>query len=1460
MGEFVEYREIGDIPATRQAIWDRVLEAAQGIEPISNARYTLGLSDVRWQGTNNPTKAQHKQALMDGSYLTRKLAGTWTLTDNATGKPVSQRRTVIAHVPYMTDMGTFVRGGNDYTIAHQLRLKPGVYTRWLDNGELEAHVNVSKGLGHKIFMEPETGIFKMRIGQASIPAYNVLSILGASDDSMRKTWGNELFERNRDKVDPKALNKLYSKITYGKGEAKTDGEKELAIQRAWLQMGLDPEVSKLTLGKPYDHVNADVILDTTAKLLKINRNEMETDSRDDMAYQRLYGPEDIIADRLKNAPALMRKYLWKVSQANNLDKMPSGLFDSAIDGALIGSGLGMPIEGINPLELYDNQSRVTRLGEGGIPSIDAIPESARNVHPSQMGLVDPIRSPESLKVGVDGRLAASMRKGKDGRLFAKVLGANGKMQWKSSTELARASVAFPGALESEYNFIPAIKDGRLVMLPKEEIDYSFPTMQSALHAIGEMVPAMSDVKGQRAIMAARMLTQALPLVNAEAPLVQNGILDEDDKSYEELYGEKFGAIRAKEPCTVVSVSPDKITVRDDSGKKKDIELYRDLVFNRKTGMTQTAVVQPGDVIKPGGLLAKSNFTDNDGTTAVGINARVAFLPFKGLNYEDAIVVSQSFAKKMASQHYYKNKLAGGPDIKFGTQRFISVKPGEYTNEQLANFSENGVIKPGTVVKPGDPLILALNKVDPSEAQKKLGRKSHWRDASVTWDHHDDGIVTDVYYDDKGAQVVVKSQQEMQLADKMSGRYGNKGVVQVVPDEELPSFQDGTKPDVLMTPLAIVGRVNPGFALETMLGKIAKKRGKRYALRDFEGQDMGKFVKDEAAKYGVSFNEDMIDNSDPDRPKTIPNVLNGYTYMMKLHHSSESKAQGRGLGSYTGDFQPAKGGDDGAKRMGMLELSALLSHGALRNVSEMKYVRGQENMDYWRQYIAGYNPPTPRIPYVYHKFVNYLEGAGMHVKRDGPRLNIMAMTAKDVDNLAGDRELQGVKDPRTGLMTLPTVSWENELKPLKGGLFDPDLTGGHAGNQWSYIKLDQKYPNPVMEFPLRLMLGMTEEEFRDVMAGREAIRTGTGPEAIYKAACNLNIENEITRAREDIKSGKRTYRDAAVRRLGYLKSAQKLKQEPKDWFMDKVPVLPPFFRPVSQMGPKKLPLVSDPNYLYKQLFDSNQTYRANRRVFGDENSGDLCLDVYDSFKAVTGLGEPTTTELRQKEVKGLLAAILGKGAKYGMMQAKLLGTPADMTGRGVVVPDPDLDMDSVGLPENIAWDTYKPFVVRELRRHGRPGMAALNEVENKTPIAREYLRKVMEERPVLLNRAPTLHKFGIMALFPKLVKGDAIRVTPFVCRGYNMDFDGDTAVFHVPTTDDAVQEAIEKMLPSRNLLAPGDFKVMPSITKEHLIGLYESTRHREGGNVRTFATAEDVVAAYKRGDIGPEEKVRILSQK
>ena len=540
----------------------------------------------------------------------------------------------------------------------------------------------------------------------------------------------------------------------------------------------------------------------------------------------------------------------------------------------------------------------------------------------------------------------------------------------------------------------------------------------------------------------------------------------------------------------------------------------------------------------------------------------------------------------------------------------------------------------------------------------------------------------------------------------------------------------------------------------------------------------------------------------------------------------------------------------SKRISLLDVNALLSHGATETLRDGGAVRGQRNEDYWLQLLNGLTPRDPRVPMVYEKFVNQLKASGVNVVRRGGQMHIMAMTARDVDALAGDRVV------RSG----DTVRFDKEMQPVAGGLFDPRLTGGHGGNRWSAIELAEPLPSPVMEEPIRRLLGLTGQQYENIIAGEEPLQGyGTGPRAIGEALKKYNVPREVARARVEITGGNRSKRDMAVRRLGYLKGLQKTGMSPHDWMMPKVPVLPPVFRPVSVMGDSGTPLVSDANYLYKELIEADKNVRDMKKDLGEEGVGAERLAAYHAFKAVTGLGEPVSPKLQEKKVGGILKSIFGSSPKFGTVQRKLISSTVDNVGRAVISPNPDLDMDSVGLPEEKAFEVYGKFIARRMRRRGMPLAQAVRAVKEKSPLAREMLLEEMEVRPVFINRAPVLHKFGIMAFRPQLVTGSTMQVSPLIVKGFNADFDGDAMQFHVPTTDEAVREAYDRMLPSRNLLSPADFKSPVHVpSQEYLGGLYHaSSAKRENARARVFAKKADAMAAIRRGEIDAHDPIEIL---
>jgi DNA-directed RNA polymerase beta' subunit len=541
----------------------------------------------------------------------------------------------------------------------------------------------------------------------------------------------------------------------------------------------------------------------------------------------------------------------------------------------------------------------------------------------------------------------------------------------------------------------------------------------------------------------------------------------------------------------------------------------------------------------------------------------------------------------------------------------------------------------------------------------------------------------------------------------------------------------------------------------------------------------------------------------------------------------------------------------SKRLSMLDVNALMSHGATETLRDARLIRGQKNEQFWLQFMLGFTPVKPKVPYVYDKFVHQLKAAGINVVPDGHRANVMALTDQDVKELAGNRII------RSGEL----VRFDDNMSPIPGGLFDPKLTGGHGGRRWAAIELPEPLPNPVMEEPIRRILGLTQKKFEAVLAGDESLPGyGSGPQAVAKALDQLDLDKELDKARAEWRYGRASHRDEAIRRWQYLDSAKKLGLHPRDWVLHRVPVLPPAFRPVSMLGDTGIPLISDPNYLYKELLDAIRNYNDMVKQVGKKNAGPERLAVYHAFQAVVGLGEPMHPKLQEKGVSGILKSIFGESPKFGTMQRKLLSTTVDNVGRAVITPDPDMDMDSIGIPENQAFDVYSKFIVRRLRRRGLPIREALRHVRERTPLARSIMQEEMEERPVYVNRAPVLHKFGILAFRPRLVSGNTIHLSPLVTKGFNADFDGDAMQFHVPTSPEAVKEAYDRLLPSRSLFSPADFQSpvhMPG--QEYLGGLYESTRRRSVSRKRprVFRSRQDAIRAYRRGEITVDTPVEIL---
>jgi DNA-directed RNA polymerase subunit beta' len=259
---------------------------------------------------------------------------------------------------------------------------------------------------------------------------------------------------------------------------------------------------------------------------------------------------------------------------------------------------------------------------------------------------------------------------------------------------------------------------------------------------------------------------------------------------------------------------------------------------------------------------------------------------------------------------------------------------------------------------------------------------------------------------------------------------------------------------------------------------------------------------------------------------------------------------------------------------------------------------------------------------------------------------------------------------------------------------------------------------------------------------------------------------------------------------------------------------------------------------------------------DAVQGEARSNIYRSWKELTGMIEPSSPKLKQKAVKGLLRWALGNSPKTSAVMQKMLTSTVDTVGRGVIAPDPSLRLDEIGIPKSIAFQVYKPFVTRALVNMNYTPLEAMKQVEKQTPVATDVLMQVMEKRPAILNRAPSLHKFSLMGFKPKMTAGHIIRVNPSVVGPFAADMDGDQMNVHVPVSDAAVREVYEKMLPQQNLLSVRKHSIQYPLEKEYRQGIYLASRMKSDKAERVVDSIQEAIRMYNNNEIDIDTPIEI----
>lgn len=379
------------------------------------------------------------------------------------------------------------------------------------------------------------------------------------------------------------------------------------------------------------------------------------------------------------------------------------------------------------------------------------------------------------------------------------------------------------------------------------------------------------------------------------------------------------------------------------------------------------------------------------------------------------------------------------------------------------------------------------------------------------------------------------------------------------------------------------------------------------------------------------------------------------------------------------------------------------------------------------------------------------------------------------------------------------------------------------------------------------LNLTEPLYKKIIAGTEKLDGKTGTDAIVSALKDLNAKTKVRSLKKELESAPKTQVSALNSKVRNMQALVNLKINPVDAYtMQYVPIMPPKFRPIYSLPSGDL-VPSDINKHYRDVGAINQTYKnaIKDKIIDKDTQVKTDLSLYNTLKSMQGFIDPKT--YGAVKYKGIIKELHGKDqAKSGFVQAATWSKTQDLSARSTITLEPSLGIDQVGIPKEMAYTIYKPFLIRGMKQMGVPVSEALKHFKEESHLADNVLLKLMESRPILLNRAPSLHKHSIQAFYPQITDGKSIRLNPLIVNGFNADFDGDTMGVHLPISEEAVTEATS-MVPSKILFKHGDNALVPGLGQDYQLGVYHLSKL--GKNTRKkFKNISEAKAEYSNGSL------------
>ena len=741
-----------------------------------------------------------------------------------------------------------------------------------------------------------------------------------------------------------------------------------------------------------------------------------TDDIDHLGNRRIRCVGELLQNQFRIGFARLERVIRErmTLQAQDLELLtPQSLINirpvvAAIREFFGSSPLSQFMDQTNPLAELTNKRRLSALGPGGL-SRDRAGFEVRDVHYSHYGRMCPIETPEGPNIGLISYLATFARINEYGFIeapFRKV---------DKETGIVTKEVVYMTA-DVEDDFIvaqanePLTEDGRFknakiigrfrdefVEIESDKADYMDICPRMVVSVATSMIPFLENDDANRALMGSNMQRQAVPLLKSESPIVATGM--------EYQAGVDSGVcVLAKDDGTVTKVSAREITVKYDNGKKETYILSKFIRSNQSTCVNQVPVVNEGQKVVKGEVLADGPATNN-GEISLGKNALIGFMTWEGYNYEDAVLISEKLVRDdVYTSIHIEEYETEARDTKLGPEEITRDIP-NVGEDVLKDLDATGIIRVGTEVHAGDILVGKVTPKGETEltAEERLlraifGEKAREvRDTSLRVPHGAYGVVVDVKVFTRensndelapGVNKVVRcyiaQKRKLSVGDKMAGRHGNKGVVsRILPVEDMPFLPDGTPLDIVLNPLGVPSRMNIGQVLEVHLGYAAKALGWKIMTPVFDGaheEDIFEcFRKAGYSEDGKTWLKDGRTGEYFDNPVTV-----GYMYYLKLHHLVDDKIHARSTGPYSLVTQQPLGGKAqfGGQRFGEMEVWALEAYGAAYTLQEILTVKSDDVVGRVKTYesiVKGQNVPKPGIPESFKVLIKELQSLSLDIK-------------------------------------------------------------------------------------------------------------------------------------------------------------------------------------------------------------------------------------------------------------------------------------------------------------------------------------------------------------------------------------------------------------------------------------------------------------------------------------------------